>query len=191
MSASRHPTTAQLALLAGGDLSPWSRLLLRRHVRGCESCQEQLRGFESASRQLKDAALELPAHFDWDQLAAEMKANIRLGLEMGAIASSVPSRQAGVTNPLWRQTAAVAASLALVVFSTWFLSRPRDFYHHAEQPVAQATLDGVRVAERGAALTLLAPASASGTLSAKVGEGVEARSVDENGQVTIQNVFTH
>jgi len=190
MSASSHPSAAQLALLAGGELSRWSRFLLRRHVRGCESCQEQLRSFEAASRQLKDAALELPERLDWESLAAEMKANIRLGLEMGAIASSVPTRRSGFSTPLLRQTAAVATSLALVFFSIWFLSRPRDFYHKVEPPVALATFDGVGVAEHGAAMTLLAPAAESGTTSAEVGAGVEARYVDENGQVTIHHVFT-
>ena len=194
MSAGRHPAARQLALLAGGDLSPWTRFMLRRHVGRCPECGAELAALAGLRQDIRTSAMRMPDGVDWANLSAEMKANIHLGLQMSEIARTVPSSaQAGLDDlslpRVWR-TLAVAASLALVIFSGWFLSSPRDFYHRLDPPVAQATGEGVGVAERGATMTLLAPGVGLVSTSAQVGAGVERRYVDaDSGQVTIHHVF--
>lgn len=187
MSASRHPDIHQLALLAGGELGWWSTFVLRRHTRQCAACRAEVESLQRASQVVRDASLAMPSGLDWERMAGEMKANIRLGLTAGEIAGPLPA----AADPRRWQAVAVAASLTFVLFSGWFLSRPHDLYRQAEPPVARVTLDGIGVAQRGAALTLLAPGAQAATTSADIGGGLQARYVDaDSGQVTIHHVFT-
>jgi hypothetical protein len=191
MNASRHPSLDQLALLSGGEMGLWSTFVLRRHTGRCPQCQTELAALQRASLMLRETSLTMPVGLDWNRLAGEMKANIRLGLAMGEIANSVTSRQPLEVDPRRWQAAAVAASLAFVLFSGWFLSRPHDFYRTLEPPVASVTYDGIGVAERGSPMTLLAPLAETATTSAEFGGGVQARYVNaDSGQVTIHHVFT-
>jgi len=190
MSAGRHPDALQLALLAGGDVGIWTRLRLRRHLKQCTECAAEFESFVETRQNLRAGAMQMPEGVDWSALAAEMKANIHLGLQMSEIASTVPLNADEPALPRMWRTLAVAASLALVIFSGWFLSSPRDFYHRVDPPVAQATGEGVGVAERGSTMTLLAPGAQPQSDTAQVGAGVERRYVDaDSGQVTIHHVF--
>src|ERR1700678_4105091 len=77
----KHPAENDLALLAGGETGRIQRFFFDRHVRNCEDCQEKVAGFHDLRRELTEA--ELP-DLNWNFLAMEMRANIRLGLEAGA-----------------------------------------------------------------------------------------------------------
>lgn len=81
-----HPLESQLALLAAGDLPFWQKLQLGLHLRGCPACRQTVASFAAARRSLaslqsQPLEQQLPHHIRWEDLAAEMQANIRLGLE--------------------------------------------------------------------------------------------------------------
>jgi anti-sigma factor RsiW len=103
----RHPAETDLALLAGGECGPISRFLLRRHVNACRECASKVARFQ---RLRADLAQIAPPELDWDLLAAEMKANIRLGIEAGeCVRESAPRRE-------WNPRIAVAfASLTFLI----------------------------------------------------------------------------
>ncbi len=76
-----HPAEQDLALYATGDLSWFSRLGIKRHLCACTNCAEAVQDYREITA---DLASSEPHIEDWNNLAAEMKANIRLGLEAGA-----------------------------------------------------------------------------------------------------------
>src|SRR5262249_38697436 len=79
----RHPSPTELALLAGNDLNFWARWRMERHVSACSDCANEVRALRAARDQVRRVAGELPENLNWNQLAQEMTANIRVGLEAG------------------------------------------------------------------------------------------------------------
>src|SRR5579872_6820241 len=79
----KHPNEVQLALMAGNDLSPWDRWRVRRHVSVCASCAREVQALRTASEQVRAVTAELPENLNWNQLAGEMAANVRVGLAAG------------------------------------------------------------------------------------------------------------
>ena len=192
----RHPRPHQLALFASGDLGFVSRIGTSMHVSRCDQCRLEVERFGAASQELNAMAAELPDGLDWERLAAEMRANVRLGLEAGSIAGSVMDEPRQIQEPLgWRATFVLAAG-AMVVITGWFLHvSPQDQAKIAQAlpPVAgifiEATQSGVELKENGGAMTLRAPESQQVMLTVSSKGSVNARYVDsETGQVTINNV---
>ena len=192
----RHPNKGDLALYAGGDLSLLAGLKTRLHVTRCAECRAEVECFAATSQELRTQAAELPEGLDWDHLAAEMRANIKLGLEAGSIAGRVMDEPRRAQEPLgWRATFVLAAG-TLVIITGWFLHvSPQD---HAKLALVtppalgisiEATQAGVELKENGSAMTLRAPDSQPVLLTISSEGSVNARYVDsETGQVTINNV---
>jgi hypothetical protein len=180
-----HPRENDLALLAGGEAGPIRRFLLDRHVRTCADCQETVAEYREFRAGLAD--LELP-DLNWNFLAADMRANIRLGLEAGACVGATP------VFKRWNPRLGIAfASLAVLAVSGFFL---RDLRFHppaaeAATPVLQLTQSGVEISNGANSLTLLnhhGNVAANQTVSAQGDIGV--RNIDgETGSVTINNVY--
>src|SRR5580658_9801601 len=85
----RHPAETELALLAGGDCGRWRTLLLNRHVSRCADCRNALSSYADLRTAVQDQAerdfapgLRSPIP-DWSRMAAEMRANLRVGLAAG------------------------------------------------------------------------------------------------------------
>ncbi len=189
----RHPETSKLALFAGGDLGLLARIATSLHVSRCGQCREEVERFATARRELNIMAEEMPEGLDWDRLAAEMSANVRLGLEAGSIVD-VPRH---VQEPLGWRAAFVLAAGTVVIITGWFLHvSPQDQAKIAQVlPPAvgisiEATQSGVELKEEnGAAMKLRAPESQPVMLTVSAEGSVNARYVDsETGQVTINNV---
>ena len=88
-----HPSTRKLALFAGGELGWWQKFRIGRHAGSCRECRVELESLRDVRLELADLAQELPPSVNWNHLAAEMKANIRLGIEAGRIvAPAAPTR---------------------------------------------------------------------------------------------------
>lgn len=190
VKAVRHPEEAELALLAGGETGLWARGRLSRHVRRCAACAERLREYRDL-REWARGQNELPEGVDWLQLAAEMKANIRVGLAAGRCVEPSPPA-AGVRG--WRP--ALVLPVLLVVVAGWWLQSwplppvPVQAPAAPEGLVARASPGLIEVEQDGRALALLHPPSAQVTLSA-AGGGLRARYVDaETGYVTVSHVYT-
>ena len=97
-----HPNEYDLALYAGNDLSRLARLQVDWHLRTCGKCQQEVTEFSSLRAETLSGAPE--PNVNWDRLAAEMKANIRLGLEAGECIAPLQSRRRG--NSPWAWAAA-------------------------------------------------------------------------------------
>jgi hypothetical protein len=151
----KHPPQATLALLAGGDaggdLGMFARWSASRHVAQCETCRDELAGFEAA-RQISADLSETP-ELQWNRLAAEMKANIRLGLAAGeCVRASDPPLH---STPLFtRARAAVAfASIIALCATSFILERPAPVFAE-EGTVVQATSDGIQIRKGGISFRL-------------------------------------
>jgi len=199
----RHPQDDQLALFAGGDLGLLDRLRLRGHVRGCDACRRSVESYRSAAARLREETAKLPAGLKWDSLAAEMTANIRVGLAAGECVAGVTSKPALMT---WKPALAVLA-LTLVVLSGWWLNFPqeqranlargmqgiwnRDARNVPDPTVyLEANRAGIQLRENGSAMTLMHPDRAPSVISVSTQGAMRARYVDsDTGQVTITNVY--
>jgi hypothetical protein len=176
-------------LYAGGDLGMFDNWRVRGHVRGCPQCNAEVEAFRSAGHALRGEAHELPREVNWNRLAAEMKANIRVGLAAGQCVGPDPQ----AVQPAGWRVAVVLASMALVMVSGWWLQLPKPpaaELAHAQGIVLDSTESGVRLQEGEGALTLMNPGSNSVMVSVSMEGSLRARYVDsETGQVTINNVY--
>src|SRR5271169_6208843 len=77
----KHPNEGTLALHAGGDLGLVAGWRTERHLAKCDRCRDSLAAFSELREVLPELA-EIP-EVPWNRLAAEMRANIRLGLAAG------------------------------------------------------------------------------------------------------------
>ncbi len=184
----RHPDKETLALASGGDLGWWRRWMTRRHIQVCAECRREVEAFRSAGAVLR-AASELPPDLNWDRLAMEMKANIRLGLAAGEIAGPV---QEAPLRLGWRAVAALAG-LSIVVVSGLLVVAPFASRSRAPAEVgvaAEATPAGIELKGSGGKLTVVGRPGDTVTVSARSSGSVAARYVDsDTGQVTIANVY--
>jgi hypothetical protein len=122
---SRHVMETDLALYAAGDLPFWRGAVVKFHVRGCAECRALVEALRVDRQELRRSANEMPAgiskDFDWDQLAAEMTANIRVGLAAG---ECVTPRERKIASVSWRPMA-IAAGLVVMLAGAWWLNVPR------------------------------------------------------------------
>jgi len=188
MGTMNHPRDNDLALLAGGEAGRIRRFLLDRHVRTCADCQETIAEY----RELRSAMAEpgLP-DLNWNFLAADMRANIRLGLEAGACV--------GTTHVFrrWNPKLGIAfASLAFLVVAGFFLRDLRPLRIPNTVPTVDAATVlrstgsevEIRTGSRSLALLNHHGDAANQTVSAR--GDIETRYIDsETGAVTINNVY--
>jgi hypothetical protein len=189
----KHPDQATLALHAGGDLGWLARWRVERHVEQCDQCRQEVDSF-AATRQIFTELAEIP-EVPWNRLAAEMRANIRLGLEAGECVRSgdVPLRD---TPWFTGARAAVAlASIAALLVTGIMLERPAPQVTAANEDftVVQATSDGIQVRHGGQAMRLMNPDGLDPhqrVMYSTDAEGsMRARYVDpDTGNVTINRV---
>lgn len=189
----RHPSETSLALLAGGELGGWSRWRVQRHVAGCGECQREVSEFSALRQEVAWAGQE--PEVDWNRLASEMKANIRLGLEAGECVGGAARPQSIFSL----RALAACASLAVLVAASYLVERPAPPVAEAqarEATVLEASDMGIQVKEGQHAMMLLntnarkLKTGASDVSYAATGSTVRARYVDsDTGYVTINNVY--
>jgi hypothetical protein len=138
----RHPNQATLALHAGGDLGAFRRWLTAWHVARCAECSEEVAGYAEMRNLLPELA-ELP-DISWNRMAAEIKANVRLGLEAGECVRTEEISLPRASMKGWR--AAVAfASVIVLVGGCLVLERPAPRNVHATETEVQTTGDGIQL----------------------------------------------
>lgn len=188
----KHPAPEVLALYARRDLDLWALVRAGAHVQRCGQCAGEVRGLRQALTTLRSAASELPPGLDWDEMAAEMRANIRLGLSAGAIVAEPPVT-GRVSRDGWPwQLGVVMASVAMVAVVSWMLPTSESANHQlaVRAPAfLEAQAEGLALQDRGSALTLLNPSKTAVTTTVNWDGGARASYVDsETGQVTIHHV---
>ena len=154
MRAVKHPSEATLALHAGGDLGPIARWRTERHLRQCESCQDEMLAFQEVRRMVSGLA-ETP-ELPWARLSAEMQANIRLGLAAGECVRQPESEEAAWKSVFGFRSVLAAASVALVVAVGVLLEKPapRRTMVLDSQVVVRATNEGVQLSSGSQVLAL-------------------------------------
>jgi anti-sigma factor RsiW len=184
-----HPNSSDVALFAGGELPLWKRWRVGRHLRQCPECRREVEAFSKEREWFREAAGEIPAEASWGRLAAEMKANIRVGLAAGECVGPVePAPQ----PQRWRVAAALASITFVAIGGLWLhVPQPRvASSYQAGGIVLEATPVGIEVKQEDRALTLMHSGSGPVMLSVNVQGSIAARYVDdETGMVTINNVY--
>lgn len=180
----RHPSETSLALYAGGELGRFGKWRVERHLPGCADCRKSVCEF-SALRAEVASSSALP-DIEWNFLAAEIKANVRLGLEAGACIEPRPAARMAFSPRVF----AACASLALLAAAI-LIDRPAPPV--AETKLAPAVLEasgiGIQVNEGEQSLMLL-NTHARGVSYSASGSAMRARYVDtDTGNVTINNVY--
>src|ERR1700733_1914956 len=116
-----HIAEPDLALFVSGDVSLWRYAAVCLHIARCETCRSRIEVYRQSRQSLKHAAAEMPAGVNWDRLAAEMTANIRVGLAAGECVA--PRRRKPVSFIGWKP-AAVATGIVAVLSAAWWLNLP-------------------------------------------------------------------
>lgn len=194
----KHPSIDKLALYAGGELPVWTRWMMRRHVDSCAQCQTEIALFGEAAREARAEVEEMPAGVHWDRMAAEMRANIRLGVEASEAISSYSHAADKAHGPVlsWRLTA-VAAGLILLASVGYWVGAVRKSEQLAvlrgpDPVVLEASERGVGMSDGVKGMELHGPSSnqraAFVTVSTEGAAG--AQYVDEEtGQITVNQVY--
>ena len=176
-----HPSETDLALLAGGECGPVTRFFLRRHVRICRECTAKVAHFEILRADLMRLS---PPELDWNRLAAEMKANIRLGLEAGACVGEFESQRH------WNPRLAIAFASVTFLVCAGFVMKSTLPQHEAvaeTSPVLESTGAGLEFRDGANSIMLLNRNGAVADQTVSADGEIRARRV-ENGTVTITNV---
>lgn len=207
----RHPSEYDLAMYATGDLSWWSRPLIRFHLSRCEHCNTQAGEYQQDQARTRDHTGVLPVGIDWERLATEMAANIRVGFAAGECVA--PQVKSNGTRMGWRVAGATAAFAALLV-GAWWLNMPasqsaslgramkaiaagrgfqgnRALQFDERGPLVEATAAGIEIRDNGVALGVSSrPGARPVSVSLSVQGTARAHYIDsDTGQVTITSVY--
>jgi hypothetical protein len=197
-----HLSENEIALSVTNDTGLAGRVYANWHYRSCPSCRSRRDAYLAAREQLRRDAEQAPADLQWDRLAAEMTANIHLGLAAGACVSMpAPVRRESRLSGL-RPVLVLASAVVIVTAAWWANSReghgpqiPTNLVQtQALQHPSGVTLEvhagGIGVNDNGSVLTLKHPTRGDVAFSVSSQGAVRARFVDsETGQVTINNVY--
>jgi hypothetical protein len=201
-----HVSENELALFASGDLNLWRTAMVRFHLAQCEGCREMADQFRADRKRVLQAASDLPPGVNWDRLAAEMTANIHLGLSAGECVA--PRRRKAVMMS-WRP-AAVMAGVAVLLATGWWLNMPpsttralgralNSVVHGRTMPsvpadesglIVTADEKGIELHENGGSLGISQGSAPPLAVSVSMPGSASARYVDsDTGQVTITSVY--
>jgi hypothetical protein len=182
----RHPSQEILALHAGGDLGWLESWKTARHLKGCDVCRDEVAAYTELREVVPD--LNQIPEVPWNRLAAEMRANIRLGLAAGECvrASEPPLRETRFFNGA--RVVVAFASICAVLLTALELERPAPV--HASEAVVQATDNGIqrRFGDRAFGLMHAGAQNVTYTVGAQGTMG--ARYVDpETGAMTMTKIY--
>jgi hypothetical protein len=208
----KHPAEYALALYSSGDLALWQRLQVRLHTSRCETCRNIVAAYRADKVWIEEAD-QIPEGVNWDRLAAEMTANIRVGLAAGeCVAPRSRTRPfwSSASTWQWKPVASVLGVMALLT-GAWWLNTPaaqneslfrafRAVAHRgasfAEEPgrpqgpMVEVTPAGIKLFENGGALGVDQGGLRPVAVSVDAQGSASARYVDtDTGQVTITSVY--
>jgi hypothetical protein len=204
-----HPLQSDLALYSTDDLPLWRWPIVRLHLAGCDGCRSWVAAFDSDRESIRRLAAQMPVGVNWDRLAAEMSANVRVGLEAGECVASRVQKPTLSTG--WR-VAAASAGVAILLVSAWWLNMPRAdsvALGHAMQTLAQkgpwhlgeldledrgptveVSASGIQLQQNGGTLGMSQGHERPVNVTLSVQGSARARYIDaDTGQITITGVY--
>lgn len=193
-----HPNESDLALYAGNDLGRLARLRVDWHLRTCGKCQQDVTDFSSLRAETRRNAPE--PNVNWDSLAAEMKANIRLGLEAGECIA--PLQSSHRANSPWAWAALATAALIVIaaggevwINHPWSAASPEKTELAGMPPLEDAVLEvkdsGIQMRDGESVVSELQNNSRGDVVySVNAQGGVGASYVDnKTGMVTVNTIY--
>jgi hypothetical protein len=207
MLRTKHIVETDLALFATGDMPLWRHPLVRLHLARCRFCEQRVEVYREDQAAIRQMAEEMPAGVSWNRLAAEMTANIRVGLAAGECVAPRPQPRSMPAG--WRIAATVAGFSALLV-SAWWLNMPRSENAalgaavqkivHAlpwsrlspedRGPSVEVSAAGIQLRENGGVLGMSQGLARPVSVTLSVRGSARAHYVDaDTGQVTITGVY--
>jgi hypothetical protein len=210
MPGTRHIAEADVALYATRDMPLWRQPLMRLHVARCAACGSRIAAYRSDRESIRRMAAEMPPGLRWDRLAAEMAANIRVGLEAG---ECVARRREHRTLPTGWRVAAAVAGFTMLLISAWWLNMPasqsaslgRAMKKIAQVrpwrgagiaaledrgPLVEVSAAGIQLRENGGALGVSQGMARPISVTLSVQGSARARYLDlDTGQITITSVY--
>lgn len=171
---------------AGSDLGWLERWKTARHVANCDACRDEVAAFCDVREAVPE--LNQMPEVPWTQLAAEMRANIRLGLVAGECVRA--------TDPLVRESPLFNGARAMVAFAgvcamlavALVLERPAPV--HASETMVQATDNGIQRRSGDRAFGLMHSGAQNVTYTVGAQGTMGARYVDpETGAMTMTKVY--
>ena len=189
----RHPSEADLALLAGGDCGKLKHFFLSRHVARCGDCRDTLASFGELRTAVHELALpDVAANpQDWSRMAGEMRANIRLGLAAG---ECVGAGLAEAPRRTWSPRFAIGmAGVVLLAGAGLFLRGllpQADFPAIVHAAVVESTGKGPQVRTGSGSMTLMNSGDVAADQTVTSQGAIRASYVDgSTGTVTITSVY--
>jgi hypothetical protein len=183
-----HPKETTLALHSSGDLGWFAGWKVERHLAQCGRCRDEVSGFREMREILPDMA-ELP-DVQWNRLAAEMRANIRLGLAAGECVRGAAEAEVE-PSPLFNAARAVVAFAGVFTLLVTGLVLEHPGPHRVAvsmEPMAQAIDNGIQMRTGDQGFGLMHD-GASGVINVVTSHGIGARYMDPNtGLVTMTKV---
>jgi hypothetical protein len=207
----RHVKESNLALFISGDLSLFERAAMRLHLSGCPDCRTRVEAYRFDRQRLKEDAAQLPLGVDWDRLAQEMTANIRVGLAAGECVAPRTRKHSSWTSAWGWRPAAAMAGIAMLLSAAWWLNFPsadtaslghalNKLVHGRETiaaepsvaedrgPVVDTTSSRVELRENGNSLVMSQGAALPVSVSVN-GQGTATASyVNDAGEITLTGV---
>ena len=183
----RHPNQATLALHAGGDLGRFARWKLERHLAKCDACAAEVAAYEN-NREMMAGLADLP-ELPWNQLAAEMKANIRLGLAAG---ECVREMETSLRGSRWLSGARVVvacAGIVILIVTGVVLQRPEPQPVVSLIPTVEATDNGIQLSAGGTSVGLMNHGVKRVSYLPNADGGMSASYVNASGYITVNTVY--
>jgi hypothetical protein len=184
-----HPKETTLALHSSGDLGWFAAWRTERHLAKCERCRDEVASFREMREILPDMA-ELP-DVQWNRIAAEMRANIRLGLAAGECVRESEEAAAEIEpSPLFNTARAVVAFAGVftLIVTGLVLEHPGPTAHTAAGPTVAAIDNGIQLRDGDKGFGLMHN-GASGVINIATTSGIGARYTDpQTGLVTMTKV---
>lgn len=186
--SNNHPSETDLALLAGGELNWIQRFRIEGHVSRCGDCRDTVASFGELRSAIHDYT---PSEtFDWDRVSAEMRANIRVGLDAGECVREVPAPMARRWKP---QLAIGMAGILLLAGAGVFLRSqlPHDTLPPAERAtVLESSGSGVQVVSGSGSMMLTSGSDVTGDQTVTSQGAIRRTLVDgATGTVTVNSVY--
>jgi hypothetical protein len=155
-----------------------------RHIARCEECRAEVEAYRGV-REILPVLAEVP-ELPWNRMAAEMRANIRLGLAAGECVRTEEAPREAKARLSWSRAAVAFASIVALAAGGLVLQRPTPA---EDGVVVQATYGGIQIREGGQALRLMHAGARAVTYTVSAQGSMRARYVDpETGYVTINSV---
>ena len=183
----RHPNQATLALHAGGDLGKFARWKVERHLAKCDACGAELAAFES-TREMLSELTEIP-ELPWNQLAAEMKANIRLGLAAGECVRGMEGTLRGSRWLSGARVAVACAGIVVLIVTGVVLQRPEPQPVAFAVPMVEAIDNGIQMSAGGTSVGLMSHGVKRVSYLPNADASMSASYVNASGYITVNTVY--